>query len=361
MITRVVRRCARAVFGYAKRTRAYPRHVRTALTTILVLACYAVRYALFGGTGVMSYTLAFPAIIVASVMFSRGAGIYATILSAALALLVTSDATRIVDMAHVEPVQVIIFLLVGCFTAVVVEALQDSLAETDAARAEAEEARKARDLLLVELGHRTKNDIARIKALLTMQSAGAPPDVANALLTAAERINVIARVHDRLHMTDTSVVVDSRVFLHGLVSDLARILDGSPVRIVLHAESHALPPAQMGALGLIANEVITNALKHAYPDGRSGTITATFQRQGPNYVLTISDDGVGHPGHESSGLGGRIIRALAAQLEGVIEIRANQRGTTCILRFPVQCSERVPNVEPVAVRQEPAVQTAVAC
>jgi len=336
MIRRAVRHGARAVFGYARRTRAYPRFLRKTLTTGLVLGAFGARYLLFGKTGTLPFLLFFPSIIVASVMFSRGSGIYATLLSAAIAVLAfAAPGVGFAVSNDIDILAVTLFVLVGTFTAVVVEALRDAMYDADAAHAEAEAAKRARDLLLVELGHRTKNDMARIHALLTIQATTAEPRVAEALRDAADRVSLLSRLHARLHLTETSVVVDSREFLTGLVHDLSQGISGvSPVSLSVDAEGHAIPPSRAGALGLILNEIVTNSLKHGFPNGRGGTIHVRFVREGDTYLLSVSDNGVGYKGH-GTGLGSRIIHALSSQLGGTTTIEPGCPGARSALRFPV--------------------------
>jgi two-component sensor histidine kinase len=105
-----------------------------------------------------------------------------------------------------------------------------------------------------------------------------------------------------------------------------------------------LSVSRAGAIGLIANELVTNAMKHAFPDDREGAITIGFHREADDFLLTMSDNGVGlemppepqGEGPQRSGMGGRLVRALTAQLGGHIETSARRGdGTIHVLRFPV--------------------------
>jgi len=93
----------------------------------------------------------------------------------------------------------------------------------------------------------------------------------------------------------------------------------------------------MGAVGLIVNELVTNALKHAFPDQtREGAITVKFHREGPDFILCVADDGVGKATTPSrEGMGTQLVKAFAAQLGGRIEVERSASGTTQRLIFPV--------------------------
>lgn len=217
------------------------------------------------------------------------------------------------------------------------------VARLSQARDEAEAKARRRELLHAELLHRVGNDLSLQVSMLQMQAA-AEPDAADALHAAAGRVHVLGRVHGRLSRgTDAEAVVESRTFLEGLVADLRAGLDGvRPVALTVVAESHPLPLASAGDVGLVVNELITNALKHAFPAGREGVVRVAFRRDGDVYELVVADNGVGAApgrtarGNEGGGMGGQLVRALATQLGGRLEAAAGEvGGTSCTLRFPV--------------------------
>jgi two-component sensor histidine kinase len=113
---------------------------------------------------------------------------------------------------------------------------------------------------------------------------------------------------------------------------------GRPVKLTLDVEPVPLDIDIAIACGLVLNELLSNALKHAFPDGRSGTITVTFHCVDGSATLVVADDGVGLPaaqgGHERPGsLGQRLVAALARQLRGTSSIES-KRGTRFTLTFP---------------------------
>ena len=329
----------------------------------LVLAAFGIRYWLFGPTPVLPYLLFFPAIIISAVILDRGSGIFATLLSAPLALYNFVEPIGTLKIPNTEAgLSIGLFVAVGLFIAILTEALHlayvdaaDAHRQTDEARRLAEEARERaqageRDvaLLMAEFSHRVKNDLARVAAIMGLQASGAPADIAAALQAAANRVRVIAKVHDRLARHDGKVLVDAHDFLHDLVRDLrTSIADLRPVGLFLEGEHHMLSVSRAGAVGLIANELITNALKHAFPGDRDGIVRVGFYRDGPDFRLVVADDGISMastpPGElqedpaQRGGMGRRLVRALAAQIGGRVEMSRTSAsdGTTHTLRFPV--------------------------
>ncbi|MBV1800312.1 DUF4118 domain-containing protein [Siccirubricoccus sp. G192] len=324
---------------------------------MLVLVAFAIRYWLLADLLALPFLLFFPAIILSAVVFNRGSGVVATLLSAALAVYFFVPPFHSFAIPDTETaISVGLFVLIGLLIAVIIEALHGAYVEAEQAHAETEEARRMaeqvareRDLLLLEFGHRVKNDLARIGATLSMQEAGTSPETAAALRAVSERVRVLARVHDRLARRDGHVMVDMQEFLHDLVADLrANLTDVTPVGLFIEAERHSLPVSRAGAVGLIVNELVTNALKHAFPEDRAGGVRIGFWREGQDLLLTVADDGVGFPNMPAEevprefgrrgGMGRRLIRALAAQLGGRIETtKASEAGGVLhILRFPAE-------------------------
>lgn len=202
-----------------------------------------------------------------------------------------------------------------------------------------EDTARQRALLLEEMSHRVRNDMQRLTGMLQVQ-AGEDPAAAAALRRAAGRIQVLGRVHQRLAQRSDGSVVDSRAFLEGLADDLrAAMLPESGIALTARAASHPLPLPVAGDLGLVMNELVTNALKYAFPGGRGGVVRVTFSREEDSYHLSVSDNGIGMGTASAAGSGMRLVGALAAQLSGRLEVRRGEvGGTQCVLRFPVTAS-----------------------
>jgi two-component sensor histidine kinase len=115
-----------------------------------------------------------------------------------------------------------------------------------------------------------------------------------------------------------------------------------PVSFKVNAEPHSLPASRAVLLGLVLNELMTNAIKYAFPDDRAGTVWVGFRREEAHYVLNIEDDGVGYDlaaAPKGTGLGRRITRSLARQLGGQLEVAPREGGgTVCRLAIPAAAS-----------------------
>ena len=235
-----------------------------------------------------------------------------------------------------------LWFAVAKLAAALVAAPQGVVARHAEARRQAEVEARRRELLLTEMSHRVSNDMSLLVSLLQMQ-ATTDPEVADALHAAAGRVYVLSRVHGRLSPgAEPGASVDSRLYLDELVADLRAGVGGArPVALTVAAEAHALPLARAADIGLVVNELVTNALKHAFPNGRDGVVRVSFRRDDDAYELVVADDGVGTvPGRAArdagGGLGSQILRALAVQLGGRLERTGGEvGGTLCRLRFPI--------------------------
>jgi two-component sensor histidine kinase len=117
-------------------------------------------------------------------------------------------------------------------------------------------------------------------------------------------------------------------------------LASRPIALHCESESHLISIEKAVPLGLIVNECVTNATKHAFPDERPGTISVRLIRVGDTYTLTITDNGIGTKAHVAhAGTGSRLIQMLAAQLGSTIEIEPRSPGTAVIVTIPVKSAK----------------------
>lgn len=193
-------------------------------------------------------------------------------------------------------------------------------------------------VLFQELQHRVANNMAFVASLLRLQQKAVtvhPEDAVPLLKQAQARFETMARIHRRLY--DPAIVdLPMATYFEGLVRD---ILDASGSQnIVSHVDVPAekLDLARLMSLSLLINELVTNSVKHGFAGRGSGTITVCLKRAGPNYVLSVGDDGRGAKDLDgkAQSLGMTVIQSLASQLGGEITW-AGTEGTTAILTFPV--------------------------
>ena len=199
----------------------------------------------------------------------------------------------------------------------------------EAAEAEVREARDRfealaaeRALLMREVNHRVGNSLQIIAALLHLQaSASHNEDVKSALAGANRRVMAVAQVHRRLYTSDDVQSVALDQYLKSLVEDLrSSAEEGEANRIELEAEPAEVDPDKAVAVGVVVTELVLNAMKYAYPDGK-GPIRVTLQTEASGRILlAVEDDGVGReatpvaPGTQK-GLGRMIVKAMATKLE----------------------------------------------
>ncbi len=205
------------------------------------------------------------------------------------------------------------------------------------ARQDAEE----RALLLRELDHRVRNNLSVILGLLSMERNRRPPrPSAEALASLESRLRSFLLVHDALRRQNYR-----GVSVRELAEKLAqRLRNAWDVERHIHVEMDGpgitLDERKGFALALVINEVMTNAFRHAFPEGREGTIRLQFAVEDGAFVLSIADNGIGQAAAPSPpgvvGSGRSIVLALVRdELGGRVDFHASARGTEIVLRFPI--------------------------
>lgn len=177
-----------------------------------------------------------------------------------------------------------------------------------------------------------KNSFQIVASLLTTQAAREESQGArSALVGAAARIRAIAGIHDALQANPGQDVVDLGNALTAMCASL-QAMAGDPLGISIDVEVEALAArAEIAQPILLAvNELVINAIRHAFPDGRRGTIKINLSRSPGQIRVVVADDGVGLPAHHhDGGFGTRLVRMMAEQIGGVVsqETRDGSRFT----------------------------------
>ena len=238
-----------------------------------MLVAFLSRYVLATTMQGYPYLLFIPAVFASSLLFDRGSGFFATGLSALLAFYFFVPPARVflADPAG-DLLALILFVAISGAIAFVTEALRLALEQVAAAE-------RGKDLLLREVEHRVRNDLQGITSVLSLeQRKVAAPEAREGLQRAAERVQVLSRVYGRLTRRESRAMVDVRPFLEDLAADLRQVrIDGQPVSLEARIEDATVTLNSAAALGLIANELVTNAVKHAFPDERPGRIELAFR------------------------------------------------------------------------------------
>ncbi|SFQ28860.1 Two-component sensor histidine kinase, contains HisKA and HATPase domains [Bradyrhizobium sp. Ghvi] len=257
-----------------------------------------------------------PAIFLSSVLFDWGSGLAATAAGAALAFVYFIPGPSLS-----AAIPLVLFVLTGICIAAITELLRHTLRKLS-------EAKLYSDVLLQELAHRTRNDLATIISILRLQARSATdPAVQTAIASAVSRVDVVAKVHDRLRDTADSSRIDLAPYIEALCGSLADFNRGvRTISISVRCENIEVRSSQAASIGLIVNELVTNCFKYAFPEGRSGTVEIGVRAKDDRILVTVQDDGVGCPAEVKSGLGTRLISLLASQMKGTVTRRSLPRG-----------------------------------
>src|ERR1700730_14202394 len=191
---------------YLLPTRPQPAVVRYGLTTVIVLVGFLLQLGVQYQSGYFGFFLFLPGIFLAAVLFDRGSGFYATLLSTLLSLVAINPSGSL-SIAPEQIVPLVLFVLIGLAMATMSEALRSALEKAVAAQ-------QSTTLMLDELNHRIRNNFAMITSVLELQGRSQREQaVKDALASAVGRVNVIANAHDHLLAQDPHASIDMREYL----------------------------------------------------------------------------------------------------------------------------------------------------
>jgi PAS domain S-box-containing protein len=208
--------------------------------------------------------------------------------------------------------------------------------------------------LLQEIHHRVKNNLQVITSLLSIQASRIEnPEVAAVLADTENRVRAIAALHETLYSSQDLASIEFGSYLRQLVGDLVSFysVDRKRLQVTVTTEDLVVDIGQAIPLGLIVNELVTNALKHAFPSGRRGTVKVELgyvrssidAEQGQTLDeglgrLTVQDDGVGMPPglkfDQTPSMGLHLVNVLVEQLRGTLELETTG-GTRVTIEFPL--------------------------
>lgn len=194
-----------------------------------------------------------------------------------------------------------------------------------------------KDVILREIHHRVKNNLQIVSSLLNIRGGVTGTEGEAALSEVKAHVRALALVHRHLYESEDVRRVDLRAFMTELCQSMLAVLSGPSRRVLLEIEIPHFMVATDRAipLALLVTEAMTNSLKHAFPGGRRGRISVSFQADGDEAgTLTVSDDGVGMPSlaGRQAGIGLQLIEAFVRQIDGELEI-AGPPGTVIRVRL----------------------------
>ncbi len=256
----------------------------------------------------------------------------------AVAALKAGAADYLVNDGHSDFVALLHVAVTGAIDQAMVRKARDAAeAEIHASRDRYAALAAERAMLLREVNHRVGNSLQIIASLLHLQAASsADDDVKAALTNAMGRVTAVAQVHRRLYTSHDLKSVLLNQYLEALLEDLRRSAEGNRMsRLTLTATVVEIDPDRAVAIGIIVNELVMNAVKYAYPDC-AGPIHVTLACHDDELELVIADDGVGfqaRPDARSTGMGQRIVAAMADKLGADVSRDPAHSGTRIVVRF----------------------------
>jgi two-component sensor histidine kinase len=218
---------------------------------------------------------------------------------------------------------------------------------------------KQRDLLIREIHHRIKNNLQLISSLIALQARRiADPAAKSQLVSAQSRIHVLGAVHRQLYEQEPSASVDVGHLIESIATQVhTTTAPRDRVRLACEVEALELSSETAVSLCLIVSEALTNAYKHAFPEGRQGSVTVRLARgETPGWRrLEIVDDGVGLPAIANAssepGFGSMLVKALTGQIDGRLDMTTG-RGTAIVVDFPLPAGAREAEEADASPRQE---------
>ena len=195
-----------------------------------------------------------------------------------------------------------------------------------------------KNLLLREIHHRVKNNLQIISSLLSLQSRFIEDDTAlEAIKEGRNRVSSMALLHQNLYQEDNLTGIDIKIYFDELIEGLfdSYNIDTERITLTKNITNMTLDVDTVIPLGLVVNELISNALKHAFPGEKKGKIHISLHEKNNNLVLEVKDNGIGVNADDfnnSTSFGNRMLRAFAQKMGAEMEIE-NDKGTKVILKI----------------------------
>lgn len=284
------------------------------------------------------YALAYPTVLIATLFGRWQAGLVAWATSflyswyyvlpapSSFAFAVEGDGARTI-------VNGLVVLVILVFAEIFRRAVREANAQRDREI-------EARGLMLREIDHRMRNNFAIVASFLAMQVRGAStPEAKDMLAAASGRLHSFAAAHRSLYKTYSGIemasLIDMSSYLGEITEHLKQALfDADSVRVRLDVRDSRLPREKAATIGLMVNELVTNAAKHAFDGRDGGEVQIFFDDDGANWRLMVADNGCGTKASaptSEDGLGAALIEAFAQKIGGVVRRENGQAGTRVVV------------------------------
>jgi two-component sensor histidine kinase len=204
-----------------------------------------------------------------------------------------------------------------------------------------EQSLKEKEVLLKEVHHRVKNNMQVISSILNLQSSYVSDDYALSLLKESQnRIKTMAYIHESLYQNKSFTSVNFSDYIATLSHNIIQSYSVSEekVKLILNLEKINLNLDNSIPTGLIVNELITNAIKHAFPSAAKGFISVNLKSKNNTVYLEVKDNGIGFDSNidfrNTNSLGLQLVSTLIDQIEGDIEFKSEKdKGTEVLITF----------------------------
>lgn len=313
------------------------------ISTDIVVAAAAIGIAVLGRAlvdlftpGVVAYAFVYPAVIFASLIAGARSGYIATAFCQVLIWYFVIPPKRSFEISASDAIGM---LVATASLALTVWAVAAFRAASIRLQEEKERHVELLSLALREVDHRTRNNFQIAASLLLSRAAGeADSRLRDELQRAAGRLQSLAAAYSNLALSSADL---STVLLHEHLREICdRVREGmlpAGVSLSFDAEPVQLPARSAVAIALIVNECLTNAAKHAFPDGL-GAVAVWLRPEGDDVLVTIEDDGIGQDQGKVIGTGSKLIEMMARSLNAEFHISSAttiDHGTRCELRVPL--------------------------
>ncbi|MDO1449696.1 DUF6377 domain-containing protein [Rhodocytophaga aerolata] len=200
-----------------------------------------------------------------------------------------------------------------------------------------------KEWLLKEIHHRVKNNLHMVTSLLESQSAYLEDNALSAIRDSQHRVFAMSLIHQKLYQSEKVASIDMSVYLHELVQYLQDSFDTNQhIRFQFHLEPIELNVSQAVPIGLILNEAITNAVKHAFPPATDGIITVEMtETEEHEFLLSVADNGIGYPAdfhlQKANSLGIKLMKGLSEDIGAQFKIKSHpDDGTRVSIVFTIE-------------------------
>lgn len=274
------------------------------------------------------YLLFVTSIAICSLVFERMSGFYALFISLFVMTIIFGGAAFNVGVQTSETMSLFSFAMASLVIIILSEVIRKLVDTLD-------EANETKTMLIKEMRHRIRNYLQIISGEVDLEAAGAEHQETKASLERlSRRIAGVAHIIQTLSQPDKKGLFDAREFFEDLVGEIAAsLVSNRNIAINCRSESIGIDHEIAESFGVIANELVINAVKYAFPGKRSGIVVVEFGRcpEGGGLRLIVSDDGVGCASKARKGTGLRLVSALARLRGGSVDIQDARPGCRVVV------------------------------